>query len=280
MPIPAAARAVPASQAPSRASDRAARSAGVGHRPGQAAVERPGPLLGQQRGDRVGAGRVQGLDAVGEGVHAARPGHLGRQAGGEGRVVHHRPGQDPRVAAGALALGAGQPVDRGHLGAGVGGGHGHDRDLVLEGHRLGHAGGRPAAHGDQAVGAGLGGRGHRPGGRLHRDVLLDVGEAGRPAAAEPLHQAVDGPLAGDGQHPAGPQPVDLLAQVLDRADAEHDPAGQRVVREGGEGGHGARLIAERSREVKAAETRRVRHQRGYQTGRSASTLTQTDLGSV
>jgi len=266
MPIPAAARAVPASQAPSRASDRAARS--------------PGPLLGQQRGDRVGAGRVQSLDAVGEGVHAARPGHLGRQAGGESRVVHHRPGQDPGVAAGALALGAGQPVDRGHLGAGVGGGHGHDRDLALEGHRLGHAGGRPAAHGDQAVGAGFGGRGHRPGGRLHRDVLLDVGEAGRPAAAEALHQTVDGPLAGDGQHPAGPQPVDLLAQVLDRADTEHDPAGQRVVHEGGEGGHGARPIAERSREVKAAETRRVRHQRGYQTGRSASTLTQTDLGSV
>ena len=103
------------------------------------------------------------------------------------------------------------------------------------------------------------GRGHRPGGRLDRDVLLDVGEAGRPAAAEPLHQAVDGPLAGDGQHPPAPKPVDLLAQVLDRADAEHDPAGQRVVGEGGQ---------------------RVQHQRGYQTGRSASTLTQTDLGSV
>ena len=71
-----------------------------------------------------------------------------------------------------------------------------------------------------------------------------------------------------------------MAKALDRADAEHDPAGQRLVHEGGEGGHGARLIAERFREVKAAETRRVRHQRGYQTGRSASTLTQTDLGSV
>ena len=94
------------------------------------------------------------------------------------------------------------------------------------------------------------------------------------------HINVDGPLAGDGQHPAGPQPVDLLAQELDRADTEHDPAGQRVVHERGGGGHGARLIAERSREVKAAETRRVRHQRGYQTGRSASTLTQTDLGWV
>ena len=246
----------------------------------QAAGQHPRPLLGQQRGHRVGPGRVGGLDAVGEGVHAARPRHLGRQPGREGRVVDHHLGQDPQVAAGALALGTGQPVDRGDLGAGVGGGHGHDRGLVLQRHRLGHAGGRPAAHGDQAVGVGLGGRGHRPGRRLHRHVLLDVGEAGRHPRAEPRQQAVDGPLAGDGQHPAAPEPVDLLAQLLDRAHPEDDPAGQRVIGERGGGGHGARLIAERFREVKAPQTRRVRHQRGYQTGRSASTLTQTDLGSV
>jgi len=55
-------------------------------------------------------------------------------------------------------------------------------------------------------------------------VLLDVGEAGRPAVAQPFHQAVDGPLAGDGQDPPGPKAVDLLPQMLDRADAEHHPA--------------------------------------------------------
>ena len=62
-----------------RAGRRTGRPGRRGRRtaPGRPRWNAPGPLLGQQRGDRVGAGRVQGLDAVGEGVHAARPGPPG-----------------------------------------------------------------------------------------------------------------------------------------------------------------------------------------------------------
>ena len=104
---------------------------------------------GQLRGD---IWCVQRLDGVRERVDAAGPGDVARQRGGEGGVVEHRAGQHPRVPASGLTPLVAQPPDRGHLAAGVGGGHRQDRQPGFAGDRLGHPGRGAAAEGEQNIG--------------------------------------------------------------------------------------------------------------------------------
>ena len=67
-------------------------------RPGQ----HPDPFLGDQRGHRVRPWRVQGLDAVRQGVAPARRGHPRRETNGELGIVDHDPREGPLIAASAL----------------------------------------------------------------------------------------------------------------------------------------------------------------------------------
>jgi hypothetical protein len=54
-------------------------------------------------------------------------------------------------------------------------------------------------------------------------VLDDLAAGGRVAVAEPLGEVVGDPFGGDQQHPLGPEPGQLLAEPVQRADPEHHP---------------------------------------------------------
>ena len=69
---------LPQSQAPYCASAARVEVGAVGGHGRQRGGEGPRALLGHQRGDGVASGRVEPLDRVGEGVHAAGDGQVGR----------------------------------------------------------------------------------------------------------------------------------------------------------------------------------------------------------
>ena len=104
----------------------------VGGQGRQGSGERPRTLLGHQRGDRRGVGRVQALDRVRERVHAARRRQVGRHRERERGVVDDGDRLDARLAAGALHAVLRQAPDRRHLRAGVRRGHRDHRKCALE----------------------------------------------------------------------------------------------------------------------------------------------------
>ena len=98
----------------------------------------PDRLERDQRGEGVGVDRVQRLDGMGHGVHAARPGQARREAQRQIRVVDHGARQHDRIAARTLGATLGEAVDRRHLRAGIRGRDGDDRKGSLKSNGLCH----------------------------------------------------------------------------------------------------------------------------------------------
>ena len=109
-------------------------------------------FLGEQVDHRIAVGRVQALGGMGDGVDRADDADGERQAERQLGVVDHGARQHRRIAAGALGAALGEAVHRRHLAAGVGGRDRDHRHARVERERLGEAGGRAAADGDEAVG--------------------------------------------------------------------------------------------------------------------------------
>ena len=207
----------------------------VGGQGRQCSGERPRTLLGHQRGDRRGVGRVQALDRVRERVHAARRRQLGRHREGERGVVDDGDRLDARLTAGALHAVLRQAPDRRHLRAGVRRGHRDHRKCALERDGLAEPDGRAAADGHAAVGVDRCGHLAGAAGDLDRHVHPGFGQHGDDPVAQEVRHAPAELLVGraaDHHHAGEPDRVDLLGELLQRADPEAHPYRLRAVDEG------------------------------------------------
>ena len=213
----------------------AAEVLGALDRRGHTLGDRADPLLGDERGDRVGARRVERLDAVRHRVDRAGPRDERGQRDGQLGVVDDDLGEHRPVVAGLLARRRGHPPHRRHLRAGVGRRHRDDREAGAEGDDLRGPGRGTAADAEQGVGARL--RGHRAGalGDLVGDVRADLVEDPDDPVAEDRGELLGerALLHGrDEQEAVDVEPVDLGGELLARGPGgEDDAPGQRVVGE-------------------------------------------------
>ena len=204
--------------------------AGLAQRTAHALGEQAQALAGGDVGQRRGSRGPQRLDAVRDGVHAARRGDVRGQVVGQLGVVDDEARRHARLLARRLAPLLRDAPDGGQLGAGIGRRHRRDREAGGERDGLRQPDRRSPAERDEAVGRQLGGRGPRGLGVRRGDVHAHADDAA--AGAHLREQALaGGGLRAARDHERAPQPEarELRGQIADRARAEDDAAQRRLV---------------------------------------------------
>ena len=192
--------------------------------------EAPQPFARRSVGDRRRPRGPERLDTVRDRVHPARGGHAGRQVVGELGVVDDETRRDGRIAAGRLAPVLGHPPHHRQLGARVRRRNGGDREAFGQRNGLREADRRAAADRDQAVGLQLEGPGARVLGERSRDVHAHADD--RSPAADRRQQTLGVARLrppGDHERAPEPQPGELGGKARERARAEDDAAGDRLM---------------------------------------------------
>ncbi len=207
---------------------------GLAHDDGERPRQRAQALRRHQRGDGVGVLGIERLDAMGDGVHARRARHLRRQPHREIGIVDHDARLRLGVARGALQPALGHAVDRRHLRARIGRGHGDDGQLGVDRDRLGEADGRAAADRDDAVGGDAARRlargARRLGRHMHHRLGMDAGGGDAEAARRLVGELA---LARRRQHQRalGAERLHFVGEPVDGAGAEHHARGKQVIDE-------------------------------------------------
>ena len=197
---------------------------GFFHDTRQRPSEGSNPFGRQQRDDRIAVLRVQRLNAVRDRVHPGRTRDVRRESHRQRGVVQHRFRQHLTITTRSLETAFGQPINRGHFRAGIGGRHGYDRQRGFQRDRLGQADRGTTADRHTAIGLETPGHRERIASRLDRNVHDRLGVHARERAAQSSRCLFGVPLPRRRQNERAPraETLDLPAKTVEGAVAEDD----------------------------------------------------------